>query len=114
MADAVAALINILPAGPERDELIASLENFQSYLQQHYGWWGYAYRVKAWLATFRDDREGAIAALAEGIDHTLAYTRGIELDLILARWKDDPLFQEQGLRMRQIADNRRNELEAGP
>jgi len=53
-----------------------------------------------------------MAALSQAIDHNLSYEKGVELDLILARWKDDPLFREQLLRMRQIAAERRAELEA--
>ena len=68
--------------------------------------------LKAWLATFAGDRDGAMAALSQAIDHDMSYEKGLELDLILARWKDDPLFREQLLRMRQIAEERRAELEA--
>ena len=112
MAELMASLVNVLPDGAERDELIAALSTFQAYVEEHYGWWQFPYRLKAWLATFADDREGAMAALSQAIDHNMSYEKGVELDLILAHWKDDPLFREQLLRMRQIAEERRAELEA--
>jgi len=112
MADLMASLVNVLPDGVERDDLIAALSTFQAYVEEHYGWWQFPYRLKAWLATFADDRDGAMAALSQAINHNLSYEKDVELDLILARWKDDPLFKEQLLRMRQIAADRRAELEA--
>jgi TolB-like protein/cytochrome c-type biogenesis protein CcmH/NrfG len=114
MAELTASLANVLPDGAEREDLIAALASYQAYLEEYYGWRQFPYRVKAWLATFDDDRDGALAALSKAIDHNLTYSKSVELDLILARWKDDPMFQEQVLRMRQIAQTRRAELEAGP
>ncbi len=111
MAELLASLVNVLPDGAERDELVAALSNFQAYVEEHYGWWQFPYRLKAWLATFAGDREGVMAALSQAIDHNMSYEKGVELDLILARWKNDPLFKEQLLRMRQIAAERLAELQ---
>ncbi len=111
-ADTLASLINLLPAGEERERLTAELRAFSQRYSEVQPQNPLPYLYQAYLATFDNDRDAAMAALANAIDKGLMSRISRERNPILQRWKNDPLFREQMLRMKQDAAEMRAQLEA--
>jgi len=111
-ADATAQLINILPPGPGRD---SHLSRFETYLQRVMATRAFDWKVHlmaAYQATFRNDRDAALAELRTAFEKGLKGRWYIEADPVLQQWTNDPQFIELMLEMKQEATRMRRSLEA--
>ena len=111
-ADITAQLINILPAGDERDSHLSRLD---TYIQQVLSTGAIdrgADILVAYQATFRNDRDAAHNALRSAYENGLRGRWWVEIDPVLQHWANDPQFIELMLEMKQEAARMRALLEA--
>ncbi len=116
-ADAVAALLNILDAGEEREHLLSMLIEWQQALLELAPWSRQPYIYASLIASVENNEAAAISALNKAIDHGAIYRRGAENAIAYQKWLDTPAFRELLARMSTEAQSQLEQLaasEAGP
>jgi TolB-like protein/Tfp pilus assembly protein PilF len=112
-AQATAHLINTLQPGDERDQLLKLLRTYVQRAMEARPYNQNPHIFAAYLATFDNDREGAMAALKQAFANGMRGRWHIETNPIFQRWANDPLFMELMLEMKQEAARMHAVLEAG-
>jgi TolB-like protein/Flp pilus assembly protein TadD len=111
-AKATAQLINILPPGPERDSHLSRFDTFMQRVTATRVFDWDVHVMAAYQATFRNDRDAALAELRTAFEKGLRGRWYIEVDPVLQQWTNDPQFIELMLEMKQEATRMRGLLEA--
>ena len=111
-AGAVAQLINTLQPGDERAQLLRQLRTFVEREIDARPFDLLPHIHAAYLATFDNDRDTAMAGLRQAFVNGARARWNIQTNPIFERWVDDPMFMELMLEMKQEAARMRALLEA--
>jgi TolB-like protein/Tfp pilus assembly protein PilF len=111
-AEAVAQLINTLQPGDERDQLLKQLRTFVQRAIDARPFDLFPYIYAAYLATFDNDRDNAMAGLRQAFVNGARARWYIQTNPIFQQWANDPLFIELMLEMKQESARMRALLEA--